>query len=73
VTLKSLLPETTLTTRESGFQPEFGTFTTTVCSPVLRLTDIGVVFPVSTPSIATAAPVGYDVIFSDPLLDCARA
>lgn len=71
VTLKSLLPDTTVTVRVSGFHPELGTDTTTMCSPIETLSDIGVTFPVSTPSIATFAPDGYDVTFSEPL-PCAR-
>jgi hypothetical protein len=53
VTLRSLFPETTVTTRVSGFHPGLGTETVTVCSPRVRLADIGVVLPVSTPSIET--------------------
>jgi hypothetical protein len=58
VTLKSLFPLTTVTTRVSGFQPELGTKTVTVWSPTETLCDIGVVLPVSTPSIDTRAPEG---------------
>ena len=64
---------TTVTVRVSGFQPELGTDTTTVCSPTGRLADIGVVFPVFTPSIDTLAPDGYEVTFSEPPPFCATA
>src|SRR6266550_3780393 len=37
VTLRSLLPDTMVTVRVSGFQPELATATTTVCSPIERL------------------------------------
>lgn len=73
VTLRSLFPDTMVMIRVSGFHPESGTLTTTVCWPIVRLSDIGVVFPVSTPSMETAAPVGYDVTFNEPLPLCANA
>lgn len=71
VTLRSLLPETMVTVRVSGFHPEFGTRTVTTCSPTPTLSDIGVVFPVFTPSMITSAPEGYDVTLREPL--CANA
>jgi hypothetical protein len=71
VTLRSLFPDTTVTTRVSGFQPVLGTDTTTVCVPIVRLSDIGVVLPVSMPSITTLAPEGYEVTFNEPF--CAKA
>src|SRR6185503_6630883 len=72
VTLRSLFPETMVTGRVSGFQPELEINTVTICSPMLRLIDIGVVLPVLTPSIVTWAPEGNDVTFKVPLPDCAR-
>jgi hypothetical protein len=53
LTLKSLLPDTIDTIRVSGFHPELGTATVTVCSPIDRFTDSGVVLPVSIPSTLT--------------------
>jgi hypothetical protein len=64
-----LLPETTVTTRSSSFQPMPGTLTRTTCWPIETLALIGVVLPVSTPSIHTPAPDGYDVTFREPLPD----
>jgi len=71
VTLRSLFPETIVTVRESGLQPELGIETTTWWgSPTERLILIGVVFPVSTPSTVTCAPVGKDVTFKFPVPFC---
>src|SRR5688572_15472314 len=70
--LKSLLPETIVTVRVSGFHPESGSDTVTVWSPREMFTLVGVTLPVSIPSMTTVAPAGYDVIFSEPL-PCARA
>jgi hypothetical protein len=67
VTLRSLLPDTTSTVRVSGFHPEFGMETTTVCVPTATLTVIGVTLPVSTPSTETFAPTGNEVTFNAPL------
>jgi hypothetical protein len=53
VTLRSLLPLMIVTLRVSGFHPELGMDTTTLWSPTGRLTLIGVILPVSTPSTAT--------------------
>src|SRR5258708_33441453 len=58
VTLRSLVPDTTMKVRVSGFHPEFGMETTTVCAPTLTLTLIGVTLPVASPSTATVAPGG---------------
>jgi len=71
VTLTSVTPLSTMTSIEAGFQAEFGGETRTVWRPMKRLMLIGVVFPVSTPSMATRAPDGKDVTFSAPLPDCA--
>jgi hypothetical protein len=73
VTLRSLLPETIVTVRVSGFQPLLGIATTTVWSPIARLTLIGVTLPVFAPSMVTLAPVGNDVTFSEPWPLCATA
>src|SRR6516225_2093352 len=73
VTLRSLLPDTTVTVRVSGFHPELGMETTTVWSPTARLTLIGVTLPVSVPSTETFAPEGNDVTFNEPLPLCAAA
>src|SRR5712691_11847320 len=66
VTLRSLLPATTVTVRVSGCQPEPGICTVTVWSPSVRLMLIGVTLPVFTPSTMTCAPDGNDVTFSTP-------
>src|SRR5260370_36711708 len=72
VTLRSLLPATTSTGRESGFHPEFGMETTTVCAPTATLILMGVTLPVSTPSTETFAPEGNDVTFNAPFDPSAR-
>jgi hypothetical protein len=66
VTLRSLLPGVTWMVRVSGFHPEFGMETMTVCIPTAALMVIGVTLPVSTPSTETDAPAGNEVIFSAP-------
>src|SRR5438552_1740552 len=71
VTLRSLFPETIVTVRVSGFHPEFGIDTTTMWSPTVRLALIGVVLPVSAPSMVTFAPAGNDVTLSAPPPFCA--
>jgi hypothetical protein len=66
VTLRSLLPDTISTVRVSGFHPELGMATTTVCVPTPRLIFMGVTLAVSVPSTETFAPEGNDVTFRDP-------
>ncbi len=72
VTLRSLLPATTTKGRESGFHPEFGMETTTVCAPTGSLILMGVTLPVSMPSTETFAPEGNDVTFNTPFDPSAR-
>src|SRR6266403_147528 len=72
VTLRSLLPDTTTTGRVSGFHPEFGMETTTMCAPTATLIFIGVTLPVSTPSTETLAPEGNEVTFNAPFDESAR-
>src|SRR5216684_2732232 len=72
VTLRSLLPATTTKVRVSGFHPEFGMETTTVCGPTGSLILMGVTLPVSMPSTETFAPEGNEVTFNAPLDESAR-
>src|SRR5260370_19857353 len=72
VTLRSLLPATTTKGRESGFHPELGMETNTVCMPTATLILMGVTLPVSTPSTETFAPDGNDVTFKAPFEESAR-
>src|SRR5260370_34234309 len=72
VTLRSLLPDTTTTERVSGFHPEFGMETSTMCAPTATLMFMGVTLPVSTPSTETFAPEGNEVTFNAPFDESAR-
>jgi len=60
-----------VTERISAFQSALGIDTTTMWSPTGRLMLMGVTLPVFTPSTATFAPEGKDVILSEPLPVCA--
>jgi hypothetical protein len=74
VTLRSLLPAATSTIRVSGFHPEFGMETTTLCLPTETLVLMGVTLPVSAPSTETWALVGNEVTLNLPCSSsCARA
>src|SRR5579864_3276663 len=73
VTLRSLLPDTTSTSRVSTLQPEFGIETITLCQPTEMSMLMGVTLPVSFPSIDTFAPDGNELTFNVPCLACAPA
>src|SRR5215472_13164935 len=71
VTLRSLLPANTSTSRASALQPEFGMETVTLCQPTATSVLMGVVLPVSLPSIDTFAPDGNELTFNVPCFVCA--
>src|SRR5215472_8570677 len=73
VTLRSLLPANTSTSRTSALQPELGMETITLCQPVETSMLMGVILPVSLPSMDTFAPDGNELTFNVPCLVCAPA
>src|ERR1700747_2289194 len=72
VTLRSLFPAATWTSRASAFQPGLAMETFTLCQPTETSVLMGVTWPVSFPSTDTFAPVGNEFTLSFPCLSCAH-